>query len=120
MPIAQNWLLLLSYEGTYYHGWQVQPDCPTIANTIEQALKRLTGENIRIHGSGRTDSGVHALNYTANFKTSSRPNSSMPLFFNKLSFRVAEDFSVTFFDVVVLVEVFLLVANFKKLFESSY
>ena len=76
MPIAQNWLLLLSYEGTYYHGWQVQPDCPTIANTIEQALKRLTGENIRIHGSGRTDSGVHALNYTANFKTSSKKFSS--------------------------------------------
>ena len=44
----------------------------------------------------------------------------MKILFNKLSFRVAEDFSVTFFDVVVLVEVFLLVANFKKLFESSY
>ena len=67
MPSAQNWLLLLTYEGTCYHGWQVQPTSPTIENTIDQAVRHLTGENVKVHGAGRTDSGVHALNYTANF-----------------------------------------------------
>ena len=68
MPSAQNWLLLLSYEGTCYHGWQVQHNSPTIEDTLEQAVKRLTGESVKVHGAGRTDSGVHALNFTANFK----------------------------------------------------
>ena len=67
MPSAQNWLLLLTYEGTCYHGWQVQPNSPTIEETLEQAVKRLTGETVKVHGAGRTDSGVHALNFTANF-----------------------------------------------------
>ena len=67
MPSAQNWLLLLTYEGTCYHGWQVQHNSPTIENTLEQAVERLTGEHVKVHGAGRTDSGVHALNFTANF-----------------------------------------------------
>ena len=79
-----------------------------------------TGRTIFTLSDSSVELGISTFSFYANFKRSSRPNSSMPLFFNKLSFRVAEDFSVTFFDVVVLVEVFLLVANFKKLFESSY
>ena len=70
MPSAQNWLLLLTYDGTCYHGWQVQPDSPTIEDKLEQAVKSLTGESVKVHGAGRTDSGVHALNFTANFKSS--------------------------------------------------
>ena len=70
MPSAQNWLLLLTYVGTRYCGWQVQLNLPTIEDTLEQAVKRLTGESVKVHGAGRTDSGVHALNFTANFKTS--------------------------------------------------
>ena len=67
MPSAQNWLLLLTYDGTCYHGWQIQSSSPTIEDTIEKAVKYLTGETVKVHGAGRTDSGVHALNYTANF-----------------------------------------------------
>ena len=67
MPSAQNWLFLLTYDGTCFHGWQVQPTSPTIEGKIEQAVKQLTGETVKVHGAGRTDSGVHALNYTANF-----------------------------------------------------
>jgi tRNA pseudouridine38-40 synthase len=70
LPSAQNWLLLLTYDGTRYCGWQVQLNLPTIEDTLEQAVKRLTGESVKVHGAGRTDSGVHALNFTANFKTS--------------------------------------------------
>ena len=70
MPSAQNWLLLLTYDGTCYHGWQVQPNSPTIEDTLEKAIKSLTSESVKVHGAGRTDSGVHALNFTANFKIS--------------------------------------------------
>jgi tRNA pseudouridine38-40 synthase len=72
VPSAQNWLLLLTFDGTCYHGWQVQPDSPTIQDTLEKAIQRLTGETVRVHGAGRTDSGVHALNYTANFALTSK------------------------------------------------
>ena len=72
MQIAQNWLILLKFDGTRYHGWQVQPDLPTIEKTIEHAILRLTGKLVEVNGAGRTDSGVHALNFTANFKISTK------------------------------------------------
>ena len=72
MQKAQNWLILLKFDGTRYHGWQVQPNLPTIEKTIEQAITSLTGEFVEVNGSGRTDSGVHALNFTANFKISTK------------------------------------------------
>ena len=72
MPSAQNWLLLLTFDGSSYHGWQVQPDFPTIQGTLQQAIQSLTGVNLKVHGAGRTDSGVHALNFTANFNSTSK------------------------------------------------
>ena len=72
MPPAQNWLLLLTFDGACYHGWQVQPDSPTIQATIQKAIQRLTGETVLVNGAGRTDSGVHALNFTANFNLTSK------------------------------------------------
>ena len=71
MPSESNWLLLLSYDGTNYNGWQIQPNQPTIEGTLEEALRQLTGKTIKVHGSGRTDSGVHGLNQTATFSISS-------------------------------------------------
>ena len=67
MQAEFNWLLLLSYDGTCYHGWQVQPTQTTIEGTLEAALLKLTGKQIKVHGAGRTDAGVHALNHTACF-----------------------------------------------------
>jgi tRNA pseudouridine38-40 synthase len=64
--------LLIEYDGTNYQGWQVQPKGSTIQGVIEEKLKLLTGENIRLSGSGRTDSGAHALGQVAHFKTESR------------------------------------------------
>ena len=72
LPSAQNWLLLLTFDGAFYHGWQVQPDIPTIQDTLQKSIQRLTGETVRVNGAGRTDSGVHALNYTANFNSTSK------------------------------------------------
>jgi tRNA pseudouridine38-40 synthase len=64
--------LLIEYEGTNYQGWQVQPEGSTIQGMLEEKLSRLTGERIHLIGSGRTDSGVHALGQVAHFKTQSR------------------------------------------------
>lgn len=60
-------MLTISYDGTAYSGWQVQPNCDTVQERIEKAIFSVTGENVRVTGSGRTDSGVHAKGQTAHF-----------------------------------------------------
>lgn len=67
-------LLEIAYDGTDFSGWQVQPDKRTIQGEIENKLARLyVNQLIRIHASGRTDSGVHALRQTATFTPPSHP-----------------------------------------------
>ena len=66
-----NIKLLIEYDGTNYQGWQVQPKGSTIQGILEEKLGLLTGEAIQLFGSGRTDSGVHALGQVAHFKTKS-------------------------------------------------
>ncbi|MDR0392340.1 MAG: tRNA pseudouridine(38-40) synthase TruA [Planctomycetaceae bacterium] len=64
----------LSYDGTNYKGWQTQPDVPTIQNSLEVLLSKITGERISVIGSGRTDAGVHAIKQVAAFNTESKLN----------------------------------------------
>lgn len=66
-----NIKLYLQFDGTSYCGWQIQPKLPTIQGVLKDALKKITNEDITPIGCGRTDSGVHALKYTANFHTNS-------------------------------------------------
>ncbi len=68
----RNIKLTIEYDGTNYQGWQVQPRGLTIQGMLEEKLSRLTGERIHLFGSGRTDSGVHALGQVAHFKTQSQ------------------------------------------------
>lgn len=64
--------LIISYDGTNYVGWQVQPNGVSVQALLEKALFELTGETIRVEGSGRTDSGVHAKAQVAHFDTEAR------------------------------------------------
>lgn len=59
--------LTIQYDGTHFHGWQVQPGLSTIQHEIQTILETMTREKIIIHGSGRTDAGVHALGQVAHF-----------------------------------------------------
>jgi tRNA pseudouridine38-40 synthase len=63
----QYWKLTLAYDGTPFHGWQVQPQLPTVQGTLAAALHHITGESVLPQGSGRTDAGVHALAQVASF-----------------------------------------------------
>jgi tRNA pseudouridine38-40 synthase len=62
-----HWKLILTYDGTPYNGWQIQPNLPTVQGTLAQAVHRITGETVLPQGSGRTDAGVHALAQVATF-----------------------------------------------------
>ncbi|HEX3969078.1 MAG TPA: tRNA pseudouridine synthase A [Edaphobacter sp.] len=62
-----HWKLILTYDGTPYNGWQIQPNLPTVQGTLTHALHRITGETVLPQGSGRTDTGVHALAQVATF-----------------------------------------------------
>ncbi|MCR4591486.1 MAG: tRNA pseudouridine(38-40) synthase TruA [Lachnospiraceae bacterium] len=64
-------LIRVSYDGTDYHGWQAAEGCGTIAGSINDALKRLTGEDTEVAGTSRTDAGVHAKCNLAVFDTDS-------------------------------------------------
>ena len=81
----KNVAMRIMFDGSRYHGWQVQKELGTVAGTIEAALSRLCGHAVKVHGCGRTDAGVHALRYCANFFTSSGiPPERLPLAVNSL------------------------------------
>lgn len=64
-----NIKLTIAYDGTDFHGWQVQPGKPTIQGALTDVVRKLTQESLTIHAAGRTDAGVHALGQVAHFKT---------------------------------------------------
>ena len=64
--------ILIEYEGTLYNGWQIQKKGKSIQENIEIVLSKLLKEKIKIHGSGRTDAGVHAKEQSAHFDTTNK------------------------------------------------
>lgn len=67
----RNIALVLTYEGTAYHGWQIQKNLATVQETLEKAVSMVAGHKTHVTGCGRTDAGVHAKCYVANFRTDS-------------------------------------------------
>ncbi len=86
-----RYFLTLSYRGTRYAGWQVQPNAPTVQATLEAALSTILREKTEITGCGRTDAGVHARYYVAHFDTDV---SLSPVFMNGLNSLLPADIAV--------------------------
>ena len=84
--------LVVEYDGTRYHGFQLQANAPTIQGEIEESLLKLTGQKSRIKGASRTDAGVHAQGQVASFRT----RSSLPLqtFVKGLNHYLPEDIAI--------------------------
>lgn len=81
--MERNIALKLMYNGTAYHGWQVQKNAVTVAETLERALATVVCHPVKCTGAGRTDAGVHAETYIANFRTTSAiPCDRIPLAVN--------------------------------------
>lgn len=88
----KNIALRLRYDGSRYHGWQVQKNAVTVAQTMEDALAKVCGERVKLTGCGRTDAGVHALRYCANFHSGCTvPVDRLPLAVNS---RLPDDIAV--------------------------
>src|ERR1043165_5801159 len=68
----RNVRILVAYDGSPYFGWQRQDGFDTVQQRIEEGLHALAGEHVTVHGSGRTDTGVHALGQVAHFHVDTR------------------------------------------------
>ena len=92
LQVTKRMALVLEYDGTNYFGFQWQVNAPSIQGTIESALEKLTGEKLRVLGSSRTDTGVHARGQVVSFDT----GSSLPVeaFVHGLNYYLPEDIAV--------------------------
>ena len=81
----RNIAMRIMFDGSRYHGWQIQKTEVTVAGTLESALTRLCGHLVKVHGCGRTDAGVHAEMYCANFRTTAGiPADRLPFAVNSM------------------------------------
>jgi len=85
MADIKNIVMRIRFDGSRYHGWQIQKAETTVAGTLESVLSRVCDHSVKINGCGRTDAGVHAELYCANFRTSSNiPADRLPFAVNSL------------------------------------
>lgn len=89
-----NYRITVQYDGTRYNGWQRQGNTPnTIQGKIESVLEKMTGHSVEIHGSGRTDKGVHAKGQVASFKINTEKTEEEIL--NYINTYLPDDIAVT-------------------------
>ena len=92
LATATKIVLVVEYDGTRYHGFQLQANLPTIQLEIEKALWELTGERMRVGGASRTDAGVHAKGQVVSFRTGS--SHSTLTFVKGLNYYLPRDIAV--------------------------
>jgi len=85
-------VLIMEYDGTRYHGFQLQDGFPTIQSETEAALQKLTGERPRVVAASRTDAGVHAKGQVVSFRT--RSSHPLPAFINGLNYYLPRDIAI--------------------------
>ncbi len=88
-----RYFIQLSYKGTHFHGWQIQPNAVTVQETLEKAVSLLLREEIKIIGCGRTDTGVHAKDFFAHFDCETL-NFELPKLTFKLNSLLPKDIAV--------------------------
>jgi tRNA pseudouridine38-40 synthase len=93
-----NYRLTLTFDGTRYHGWQIQPKAVTVQQVVREAVAETVEESVAVNGCGRTDAGVHAQHYVANFiAAKGLPPERMRAALNS---RLPEDIAVTACEIV--------------------
>ncbi len=98
----RNIRLLLQYDGSHYHGWQIQPRLLTLQGQLTQVIREVTGEEVHVHGSGRTDAGTHALGQVCNFHS----NAKLPLANFQKALNSLLPFSIRILDIREMPETF--------------
>ena len=91
--MSQRYFIKYSFEGTRYHGWQIQPNALTVQQVLNEDLTILLGEDINVSGCGRTDTGVHAREFYAHFD-SKIPDLDEPAFAFKLNNKLPKDIAI--------------------------
>ncbi len=89
----QRYFIKLSFNGTRYHGWQIQPNALTVQQVMNEDLTLLLGEEINVSGCGRTDSGVHAREFYAHFDSKANDLDD-PVFAFKLNSKLPKDIAI--------------------------
>ncbi len=99
--VKTRYFIFISYRGTSYHGWQIQPNSVTVQKILDNALSVVLNENISTIGAGRTDTGVHALMFCAHFDSKNTDLISFKNLIYKLNSYLPGDISVTSIKKVV-------------------
>ncbi|MEE4176386.1 MAG: tRNA pseudouridine(38-40) synthase TruA [Bacteroides sp.] len=93
--MAHRYFAWLSYDGSVYSGWQIQPGSPTVQQTLNNALSILLREDVQTTGAGRTDAGVHATTFAAHFDTEKKPEElNLPQLVYKLNRILPSDIAI--------------------------
>jgi tRNA pseudouridine38-40 synthase len=99
--VKTRYFIFISYKGTSYHGWQLQPNSVTVQKIIDNALSVVLTEKISTTGAGRTDTGVHALVFCAHFDSSSPDLAEKKVLVFRLNRFLPEDISVIYIKKVL-------------------
>src|SRR4030043_1110388 len=95
MPVKTRYFIFISFKGTSYHGWQIQPNSVTVQKTLDEAIGTILNERIITTGAGRTDTGVHAVVFCAHFESVRQDLSTYKNLIFRLNRFLPKDISVT-------------------------